>query len=227
MEGKKKNKWWALSFAVLIDILFIVYYAWSEYKSGIFHWWHVIVLSVVLILLIVNYLTKWLNTLTSFVKKNIGFDREIKSVDGMREYFLENTPILFFVSAYSMEFGFKGSYINPVTMVGSIIMLLISFCFAIGGILGKLMKESWLQWTYQHTEWLGILAMAAFIFELIAITKNLPTFWGYIYLIIGLIYVIFIGLHYILNISSSPDKLTGKRVDTETQQETVAKAERE
>lgn len=201
MKEKRKINVWALIFIILLDILFIAYFLWSEYKLNIFHVWHAVVLPAILVLLILNYLTSWLKFVSKFITKYIGIEKESKSIDSLREYYLENMPIIFFVSAYTMQSGFKDDNVNIILIIGSVVMLLISLYFAFAGVFGRVIKESVLKWTYRHTEWLGVLAMAAFIFELISVTKDLPTFWSMSFLIIGILYLIFIGLHYILNIN--------------------------
>jgi hypothetical protein len=184
--------------AVVLGLILIAYFSWSEQKSGIFQWWHVCVMLVALIFAILAKILPWMGNVIKNVKRYIGFDKESEGVSNgvKREYFMALVPMYFIASLYLMQAALRGGKVDIMTMFLSILVLMFSLYLVIVSFLRKL-SDAWVRNTYQVASSLAIVGVVVFCIELLKATMELidsginywyvvPIIWVGLFVVFGI-----------------------------------------
>lgn len=199
-EEKRKRRFWRLVGAIVVSLGFIAFFAWSEYRTGTFYWWHVYVLvGVVIAAVVVNYWARVRQGLARMIDK-------IGPGEVRRDYLMALVPMYFIVSAYLMQSALKDGNLDMVPMILSIVILVFAIYLMVAAVLINTLPKPCIRTTYQIASSLAIIGAVIFIINVLSVTNELnsqgannwyvqPFFYGGLVVTLGIMVFHLINLY--------------------------------
>jgi len=174
MADKKRVGIWRRVAAIVVCLVFIAFFSWSEQRSGSFQWWHVYVLVGALTIAVLAKVVPGVGRVLKRVTEYVGFEKESTGAGSgiRREYFMALVPMYFIVSAYLMQAALRGGKLDMEVMILSIVMLVFTLYLVFASFFRKL-PETWARTTYQVASSLAMIGALVFAIDVLKATGEL------------------------------------------------------